>query len=611
MIYNNLLYFLVAIFVFSGATDQAVPWLPAFLAAPLVCLLFYFYYRLAGRVFTRAGRGGATRYFRAEKKLSILAVVLFVALVFVFDVRYYLSPLSLGGRLPALENLAGLGLFFLLLSLMWLQARPVYQKLFHRSYSAAAFLRFNLQTNLPIVLPWIVLSLAFDLLLTLPYPRFTDFLLSPWGDLLFFLFFVVFIALFFPPMIRRLWNCQPMEDGPLRREIEQFCRSQNFSSDILYWPLFEGRVLTAGIMGIVPKFRYLLVTRALLDVLDKEELESVVAHEIGHVKKRHMVLYILLFLGFSILAGAAAEPLAVVLLSSNWFYQLLDWLRVSPEGLLTFLSSVLVLVLLVLYFRFLFGFFIRNFERQADLYVFKAQGSSQPLIRSFEKIAALSGNIRNKKNWHHFGLGERIDFLEKCENDRQLVRRQDVKVYVSLILYVFCLGAGIWALHLMKTDQQAERVAARYGLATLEYRVKLHPENSRAHQELGRLFLEHGMEKKAVASYTKALSLAPRQADIANNLAWLLLTAQDTSLRDPVRALQLAEQAARFGKGQGAILDTLATALWANGRTDEALDVEQEAVAQDPVHKKYYHARIEEFTRTKWKNSPENELDSE
>ena len=63
-----------------------------------------------------------------------------------------------------------------------------------------------------------------------------------------------------------------MEPGLLRSSIEQFCRRQNFSSEILYWPLFEGKMVTAGVMGIVPKFRYLLLTPALLSALDQEEL---------------------------------------------------------------------------------------------------------------------------------------------------------------------------------------------------------------------------------------------------------------------------------------------------------------------------------------------------
>ncbi len=594
MVYSNLIYFLVVIFVFSTTTAPQTPGLAPYYSLPLFVLVLVFFYRLAGKMYSKALQGSSKSYFAAEKKLSILAVIVFTASVFVFDLKYYLKPLSLGDSLPVLENLAGLGLFFLFLILMWLQARPAYQLLFNRSYTPSAFVFSNIKANLPIVLPWLVLSLAFDLLANLPFPRFQQLLASPWGDVLLFLVFIFFLALFFPPIVRRLWNCRPMDAGPLRSEIEAFFRSQKFSSEILYWPLFEGQVLTAGIMGFIPGFRYLLVTPALLSVLDQKELESVLAHEIGHVKKFHLVLYVLLFLGFSLLAGALAEPLPYFLLSSDWFYRLLGWLPVSPSGLLAFMSGLLVLVLMILYFRFLFGWFIRNFERQADLYVFKAQGTSGPLIRSFEKIAVMSGNIRDQKSWHHFGIGERIDFLEKCAKDRGQIKRHDRKVVFSLICYFIGVGILSWSLQQMDIDQLAGGYELRYSQAVLEQKLEQEPGNSLWLQLLGDLMQENRMEEKAMDAYDKALKLSPMKPDLANNMAWLLLTAQNPELRDPVRALKLARMASMLIE-RGHVLDTLAVALWANGLADEAIAAEIRAARLDPGHLHYYENQVEKF----------------
>ena len=600
MMYNNLIYFLVVIFVFASTSVPRAPWLTPFLGVPLFSLMLFIYYQLAGRLFSRVRTGHASEYFKVEKKLSIQAVLLFVGAVFVFDIKYYFHPLAFNGTLPVLEDLAGLLLFFAILSLMWLQAKDVYQRLFHRSYTPFGFVFSNFKANLPIVLPWLILSFFFDLLQALPFPGLQKMLLSSWGDFLVFLVFIVIVTLFFPPVVRRLWNCQPLEQGDKRSEIEKFCRSQDFSSEIYYWPLFEGQVLTAGIMGIIPRFRYLLVTRALLAMLDKDELESVVAHEIGHVKNLHISLYALLFLGFSVLAGSATEPLTVFFTGRDWFYQLLSLLEVSPEGLIAFLSAVSMLVVMVLYFRFLFGYFIRNFERQADLYVFKAQGTSQPLIRSFEKIASMGGDIRDKKNWHHFGIGERIDYLDKCERHRYIVRNHDYKVYASLVLYFVCVVLSVLALHQGKTEEIARESGARYGRAVLEYRLKKQPENSRGFQLLGQLFLENRLEQKAIEAYTRAFDLSPDDAQLANNLAWLLLTARKKSLRDPVRALQLAQKAVGINGQEGFILDTLATAKWANGFVDEAIVIEREAALHDPSHREYYNQQAKRFRLQSW-----------
>ena len=283
---------------------------------------------------------------------------------------------------------------FLLLSIIWLRGRKLYEVVFRRSYSPLGFILANIKINLPIVLPWLALSLVFDLLALLPWPGLQEVLASSWGDLILFGFFVCFLALFFPPLVRWLWGCKPMPPGPLRDHIESFCRAQGFHSEILYWPLFEGQVLTAAVLGIVPRFRYLMITPGLAAALDEEELDAVLAHEIGHVKRYHLVQYVLLFLGFSVLAGKLVEPLPYLLLGSDFFYNILQVFPVDPDTMLAAVSLVVLLGFMLLYFRFIFGYFIRNFERQADLYVFQVQGTAWPLIRAFEKIILLEPGKR-------------------------------------------------------------------------------------------------------------------------------------------------------------------------------------------------------------------------
>ncbi len=603
MIYTNLLYFLVVIFVFSTNTPAKEPVPGPWTALLSGGLVLFFFARIAANFYARCLPGSSRLYFSAEKKLSMLAVAVFIFFTYGLDLKYYLHPLSMDDHLPVLENLAGLAFFFLLLSIMWIKGRPAYEAVFQRKYSTGAFILSNIKANLPIVLPFLVLSAAFDLMALLPWPRFHALLSSPWGDLLLFGVFVCFLALFFPPLVRWLWGCKPMPQGPLRQRIEAFCSSQGFSSEILYWPLFEGQVLTAGIMGIVPKFRYLLITPALLATLDEQELDSVLAHEIGHVKKMHLILYIVLFFGFSIVAGALAEPLPYLLLGSETFYSLLGFFKTSPDALLAVLASLPLLVFMLIYFRFIFGYFIRNFERQADLYVFKAQGTSGPLIRSFEKIAVLSGNIRDEKSWHHFGIGERIDFLEKCEKDPSLIRRQDRKVYTSLAVYFLVILCTVLAMRQVDVESMAAGFETRYAEAVLEQKLQQEPENSLWLQLLGDLMQKKAMEKKAIEAYDRALALNPMNAELNNNLAWLLLTARDKSVRDPVRALTLARAAAML-KEEGFILDTLATAYWANGLIEEALALEVKAGRLDPENRKYYRSRWEKFRTQSWNVEP-------
>ncbi|PIE55983.1 MAG: peptidase M48 Ste24p [Desulfobulbus propionicus] len=602
MMYTTLLYFLVVIFVLSTSSDTGRPLLGA---VPFftVCLgLLYAYARLCALGFRDIG-GSSQAYFKTEKRLSIFAVLVFTGLVYVLDLNIYLGRLPFADSLPVLQNLGGLVVFFLLLIIMWQRARPAYEQVFNRSYSASAFILSNIKANLPVILPWLILSLVFDVMALLPLPQLHKILASPWGDLVLFMVFVVFLVLFFPPLIRRLWGCRPMPEGQLRSRIEDFCQGQGFSSEILMWPLFEGQVLTAGIMGILPRFRYLLITPALLAALNREELEAVVSHELGHVKRMHLVLYVALFLGFSVVAGVLAEPLPHVLLAGDFFYQILRATDIQPDTLLAVFGALPLLVLLLVYFRFVFGYFIRNFERQADLFVFSTQGTGRALVGAFEKIAWLSGNSRDQKSWHHFGIAERVEMLEHCEKDRSLVRRHDRKVYMSLVIYFVIIAAITWGNGSLDTSTLVQGAEIRYAESVLMDKAKKDPENSLWYLLLGDLLKVRELEQRAINAYGRALEISPANAEVNNNLAWLLLTARDRSLRDQQRALTLARAAALL-KEEGYILDTLATAFWANGFLEEALLVEVRAMKADPANSAYYRSQLERFNSSSWEKKP-------
>ena len=604
MLYNNLIYFLVAIFTFSTNTPVKSPWLPwwGFLVSSVMLLGGFSF--VARRLYASALTAKSVRYFSIERKLSVLAVVCFIFWVYFLDLKYYLQPLSLGGKLPILENLGGLSAFFLLFCVIWQRARLLYQELFHREYTSFGFLVSNIKINLPIVLPWLLLSFAFDILVLLPFPGLQKILMSPWGDLILFAVFVVFLVLFFPPLIRRLWDCRPMPEGPMREKILAFCRTQGFGSEILYWPLFEGQVITAGIMGIVPGFRYLLVTPALLEALSEKELESVLAHEIGHVKNKHLILYVLLFLGFSVFAGALATPIPHLILSSDTYYWLLGKVSFSPDTLLGVLGAIPLLILLIVYFRFIFGFFIRNFERQADASVFRAQGTGAHLISSFEKIALLTGTRREEKNWHHFGLGERIGFLERCEQDRLTIGRQDRKVYAFLLLYFCCVAVLSFSVQQLDLQKISAGYEVKYAEAVLLQKSRQEPSNSLWPVLLGDLMQSEQMEGKAVEAYEQAVKLRPTSVEVNNNLAWLLLTAKDKKLRDPIRALTLARTAVLLEE-KGFVLDTLATAFWANGLIENAIESAVRAIQLDPGNRRYYIEQIQRFQNTRWEEETE------
>jgi Zn-dependent protease with chaperone function len=600
LIYNNLLYLITVIIIFSTGSAPDTPQIP-FTAALIIFLAKGgAYHYLVRRAHSRGRVSNDKQYFSIEQKFSLLAIFIFAIDVYLLDIKYYLSALTLNGNLPVLLSLGGMALFFFYLSLLWLAARKNYRQIFDRHYSAKEFVINNIKFNLPIVLPWFIINFIADFLKILPFPLARTIASSEWGESILFLLFFLLLAVIFPVLIKNLWNCQTMPDGPVRAHMEEFCRQQKFRyTDIMLWPLYEGKMITAGVMGLSKRYRYLLITPALLEALTPYEMEAVLAHEIGHVKKYHLQLYLLLFLGFSLVVSLVASPLLYLLLNSDFFYYIINATRIDPETALTFWGAAPVFIIMLIYFRYVFGYFMRNFERQADAQVFKVLGDSTPLISSLEKIGWLSGNIRDKPSWHHFGIGQRVDFLERCSRDSSLIARHDRKLYGSLILFIVLLafsGGIFWNMPL-ELDDDAN---IKFVEAVLQQKVHREPDKAIWHRLTGDLKQELGQDAASRAAYEKALTLEPGNPDILNNLAWLLITSSDPAVPDPDRALFLSKQAASLQPTAGYILDTLAAAYWANNMLVKALETEDKAIGHDPVNHIFYRRQMEFFLKNRW-----------
>lgn len=84
----------------------------------------------------------------------------------------------------------------------------------------------------------------------------------------------------------------------------------------------------------------------------------------------------------------------------------------------------------------------------------------------------------------------------------------------------------------------------------------------------------------AIAAYRDGLAKSPENVSLLNNLATLLVTAPETSLRNPADAVALAESAVRLTQATSApVLDTLATAQAASGQFAAAVATAERALA--------------------------------
>lgn len=111
-------------------------------------------------------------------------------------------------------------------------------------------------------------------------------------------FIMIFMAMFYTSLIVPLFNkLQPLEDGPLKIAIQLFAEKVGFHLSNIYIMNGSKRSTKANayFSGLGPKKKIILYD-TLMDVLDTDEIVSVLAHEIGHFKKKHIYKGLLLSL---------------------------------------------------------------------------------------------------------------------------------------------------------------------------------------------------------------------------------------------------------------------------------------------------------------------------
>jgi tetratricopeptide (TPR) repeat protein len=108
--------------------------------------------------------------------------------------------------------------------------------------------------------------------------------------------------------------------------------------------------------------------------------------------------------------------------------------------------------------------------------------------------------------------------------------------------------------------------------------LEMHPNDADAHTSLGNALLQRGSLREAIAHYATAMDLAPEDPHSRNNLAWVLATASDSSIRDGAKAVGFAEEAVQLSRGREPLfLRTLAAAYAESGRFTDAIAVAQQA----------------------------------
>jgi Zn-dependent protease with chaperone function len=605
--FANFIYFIVVLLIYATyqpSTETNFGPLETFFLFVGFTVLFAYFTWLQFQVLKR--RLDNDQYVYSDHhfeslltRQSILAIVLFGLNVYGLNLPSFFIGIPLINKVPTLLAILFLGLFIFYMAIVWACAHEASQRVYAAGVSKGAYVWSQISFSVPVLLPWLLLSGVADLINALPFQPPKQFLATTHGQAIYFMLFLLFAAIAGPAMIQKFWRCTPLEDNAVRHRIDTLCRRAGVQyANILYWPIFGGRMITAGVMGLIKNFRYILITDALLTYLNADEIDAVVAHEIGHVKRKHLLFYLVFFAGYMLLSYASFDLIIYAIIFLEPVFRPFTKVGFDQVTLTSVAFSLIFIVLFLIYFRFIFGYFMRNFERQADCFVYTLFDSAEPLIRTLKKIAIQSGQPPDRPNWHHFSIAERIDYLVRCEADRSAVAAHDRKVRKSMM--VFLLGMLLVAVagYSLNYGETGRNLSNHFFETIVLRELEKNPDDANLYRILGDLYYNANNYRGVKDAYERSLQLKPDSPEVLNNLAWLYATCEDVSLRNPERALELAQAAAARMEAPH-ILDTLAESYYVNGMYAQAIEAGQRALVLARDNRSYYLQQLEKFKRAK------------
>ncbi len=309
-----------------------------------------------------------------------------------------------------------------------------------------------------------LLFLLVPILVILTLAEIIDRAVSPWSDHAWhawaadagtFLAALAVVALA-PVLALFVLDVEPLPRGRLQDELLSVCRAHGVKvRRLLLWKT-QGTLVNAAVMGLVWPLRFVLLTDALLESMTPPQLQAVMAHEIGHIRRRHMPWMMAALVALVIVPVIAAEgALRVVGLAAPSVLQPLPpWAGLiwSCLGLGAALGA--------------FGWISRRFERQAD--AFAAGHLSVPadagratitddaveaVVAALGTIARLDAISTARRSWRHGSIAWRQEYLasivgrpaDELPIDRQI---RWIKGATAVLLslsaaYLFAVAAGV------------------------------------------------------------------------------------------------------------------------------------------------------------------------
>ena len=216
-----------------------------------------------------------------------------------------------------------------------------------------------------------------------------------WWMLAWALFMVLFVVLaqIAPVVLLPIfYKFEPLDNEDLRRRLVVLSeRAGTRVRGVYRWKLSEkSKKANAALTGL-GRTRRIILADTLLDNYAPEEIEAVLAHELGHHVHRHIFKSILVQAGITLFGFWAANWTLHYAVDQHMFDELSDFANLP---LLVLVSTVLSLLLMPA-----LNAYSRYNERQADKYAFESIAGVEPFISSMNKLAEQNLAERTPSKW--------------------------------------------------------------------------------------------------------------------------------------------------------------------------------------------------------------------
>jgi STE24 endopeptidase len=236
-----------------------------------------------------------------------------------------------------------------------------------------------------------------------------------WGFALMFAFQLLMLVLY-PKLILPLFNkLTALPEGELRTRLLALGDRTGFQAKTI--EVIDGSKRSGHSNAYFTgfgRFRRIVLFDTLIAQLTAEELEAVLAHEIGHYRRGHIpkmiaLSAVMMFAGFGVVAWLARVP---------WFNSAFGFppAQLAPSFLLFGLLSGAV----TFWFSPLGNLLSRKYEYEADAFARDAMGGAAPMIGALRKLAQKNLTNLTPHKWYsgfhysHPTLGEREAALTKA-----------------------------------------------------------------------------------------------------------------------------------------------------------------------------------------------------